>query len=193
MRAVSAVPIGGGEMAYWIWIFNQQSLGEIDRNLLAQAVTTANFSTLCEQYGIDPVMIAPAREHFEVIAANGGVAPFFLVSYRPDGERPIMVNRWDSSGEIGAQILSQTIHAVANEQIKLHLLQTQQIFGIELQRTQIEDIGLLLAYEVARWVSFHGQGTVRGLDGVWYRLNRHQAFVPVEKSDDLESISGAAK
>lgn len=176
-------------MAYWIWIFNQQSLGDIDRELLVEAISKANFWTLCEQYGIDPVMIEPAREHFKVITAEVGVAPFFLVSYRPVGERSITVNRWDANGEIGGQILSQAIHAVTNEEIKVRLLGTQQIFGIELQLTQIEDMGLLLAYELARWISVHGQGAVLGLDGAWYRMNRHQAFIPVEKSEDTQSIS----
>jgi hypothetical protein len=50
---------------------------------------------------------------------------------------------------------------------------------VELARLQSSDLGILLAYELARWISFKGTGLIYALDGVWYRLNAHKAFLPV--------------
>ena len=43
--------------------------------------------------------------------------------------------------------------------------------------------GILLAYEVARWAANLRKGLIYGLDGTWYRLNRHQAFIPLMNLD----------
>jgi hypothetical protein len=63
--------------------------------------------------------------------------------------------------------------------VRARLMQVQAVYMIELLETQLTDMGLLLAYEFARWAAQRGSGIVLGLDGVWYRLNAHQAFIPL--------------
>jgi hypothetical protein len=42
------------------------------------------------------------------------------------------------------------------------------------------DMGLLLGYEIVRWLGVQSAGIVRDLVGNWFRINQYQAFVPIE-------------
>ena len=64
------------------------------------------------------------------------------------------------------------------------------MYSVALQDEQLTDMGLLLAYEVARWIAHQGSGIVLGLDAAWYRLNEHQAFIPLQLKNGSIRSSG---
>jgi len=169
-------------MAYWTMIFNQSSIDVVDEKKLITAITESNFHTLCAQYGLESALIEPALMNLSVVSAGGQMLPLFMVQYQPEGKRAVMVYRWEGKSANGRRLLkhaNEEIKASASEEL---LSQTHQIMGIELAKGQLQDMGLLLAYELARWAAYEGGGIIRGIDGVWYRLNRHKAFIPL--SDD---------
>lgn len=167
-------------MNYWILIFNQQVMGTVNEEQFLQTITASNYETLCRQYGLSALMIEPALANLKVVLAPGGFSLFFLLHYHPQEQRPIVGYQWDSDQGYAEALIRHAVDDTQSNAVKNHLPQTQFIFGIELAQSQLRDMGLLLAYEVARWAADEGQGIIRGLDGNWYRLNQHKAFVPID-------------
>jgi hypothetical protein len=64
--------------------------------------------------------------------------------------------------------------------IKEHLDAANFLVEIELMQHQLLNMGLLIAYEAARWAAFKGAGIIFGLDRTWYHLNQYRAFLPLE-------------
>lgn len=164
-------------MPHWIMIFNQQPLRRFDEKTLLTALTAAHFSTLCDQYGLDPALIGPALDHLAVEMPVGSQVPFFLLRYQPKDQPPIVVTEWDAAVILGEQGLQGVIREHVPAGVRQHFLSTRAVYSLELDEGQLANMGLLLAYEFARWAAGRGSGIVRGLDGVWYRLNRHHAFI----------------
>lgn len=167
-------------MSYWILVFNQRVIGEIDPDRLLDAVAGSNFRTLCKQYGLDPALIDPALENLSIINSPGGSALKFMLRYRPEGQPPIGVYGWGINSEAGRDILSQALTIASSEAVCEALRAAEQVLGIELFPIQLQDMGLLLGYELARFAADQGRGIIQGLDGIWYRLNRHCAFLPFD-------------
>jgi len=166
-------------MPYRILIFNQQPLAWFNaaEELLA-AVRDVHFSTLCSQYGLNPASIKPAINQLAVERAEAGLVPYFLLRYQPKNKPPLVVsyfNQDETGYEIG--LVSRAGEGLPGH-LQTHLRGERSIYSVELVESQLSDVGLLLAYEVARWIASKGTGLVLGLDGSWYRLNQHHAFIP---------------
>ena len=170
-------------MAYWITIFNQVPVGEISTSVLLTAINKSNLETLCKQYDLDPDLIEPALAHFEVISA-ATAQPIMVIKYQQGGEKPIVVYRWDAASQAGDSYLRKVMHEVSNQAVEQHLQKTQVVYGLELEQSHLADMGLLIAYEIARWLAQQGKGVILGLDNAWYHLNQHMAFIPIKPDKD---------
>ena len=166
-------------MPYSIVIFNQRPLGRFTRESLLAAITVSKFSTLCVQYGLDPALIQPALDHLAVDMAVGGQVPYFMVRYQPGNQPPIVVSEQEPEGAFEQERLMETIGEGAPLYVWEQLSRTRAICSVELVEPHLADLGLLLGYELARWAAASGDGVVLGLDGIWYRLNVHHAFIPL--------------
>ncbi len=167
-------------MTYWITIYNRQDLGRLKESDFIASITQSDYHTLCEQYDLDENLIAPALSHLRLLKDPGETSSFFLLRYGPEGKRPLVVNRWTVDSEVGQAILGEAMDRASSDGIRARLKATNQILTIALAYSQLQNMGLLLGYEIARWSAWQGEGIMEGLDGLWYRLNRHQAFLPIE-------------
>jgi hypothetical protein len=145
------------------------------------ALRAANFDTLCHQYGLNASACEDVLENLAVIGSPvSATAPFFVVRYGPQWHQELVIEGWHVTKSAGKDLLNAFKTLVKCSEIQNNLEKTRIIFTIALTPAQLGDLGRLLAYEVARWAAFHGKGVMRGLDGEWYALNRHQAFVPLK-------------
>jgi hypothetical protein len=166
----------GGAVPYSILVFNRKPISIINPEAVLAAVTESNYQTLCRQYGLDMELIEPAKAHLRLIGPQGGDSPFFALAYGPAAQRPVMVHLFCLDQELRAEL--SAVLAAAPQALGFKLAESAQVVRIDLGLEQLADLGLLLAYELARWTAVNGEGVLRGLDGRWYRLNRHQAFLP---------------
>ena len=165
---------------YWILVFNLEPIGDLlDRDLIT-ALRAANFNSLCKQYGLDQGLIAPALQQLRLLSGPLRVAPFSMLTYQVGDRAPLIIYQWDTDEKAGMKRLGNTLSNLDQTRLRDRLEDTREILGITLQAEQLWDLGLVLGYEVARWAAFMGQGLIYGLDGTWYRLNRHQAFITME-------------
>ncbi len=168
-------------MTYRVIVLNPRSIGAIDPEKFRDQLLQANFYTLAAQYGLDKSMIEGCVSNLEVSTVDPLVAPFFVIKYQGGGQSPLLVYRWTQSDQIGKDIWRDVLPKDVPPHVRHYITDTSEILVIELDRAQLKDMGILLAYEVARWAAIRGSGVVMGLDGKWYRMNRHQAFIPVEE------------
>lgn len=166
-------------MSYWIMVFNQQPVGQVPKESLVEALRSAHFDTLCAQYGLDPALIGPALDHLSLEKPARGRASYCLLRYQPTGRPPIVMTEWEPAILLGDGHFGGMLTYSAPAEVRGVLSKTREIYSLELLRQQLADMGLLLAYEIARWLAREGSGLVLGLDGVWYRVNAHQAFIPI--------------
>lgn len=166
-------------MTYRIFVLNQKPLGKIDPDELCRILRRVHFTTLCEQYGLDTALIPSLNFQLKVMTAAEEISPYFIVTYCQVGERPILVHRWQVDSDVGDGILQDLMKNDPPAIVAAQLSTISSILVIELHPSQLQDMGLLLGYEVARWAGANGQGLVLGLDGTWYRLNFNHAFVPL--------------
>ncbi len=168
-------------MKHLIYIFNQRALVNFNLQGLVTAIRSANFDTLCDQYGLSRALIQPALAHLELIAAPESDLPIFTLAYRPKSQPPIIVTHWDEKAKSFERLITALESDVTGDvynQVKL----STNIYCIELTEPQIKDLGLLLAYETARFLAAEGNGVVLGFDKIWYRLNVNQAFIPFDNT-----------
>jgi hypothetical protein len=166
-------------MHYRILVFNLQSLDEFNKEELHRYLLDVSFTTLCDQYQLDPALIEPARSNLEVVVSNEHTLPYFYVKYGSNRVQPLIIYEWDVESERGRGILDGVLKGETTSDVTNALLDVKSIIEIELATLQLKDMGLLLAYEIARWAANKGGGVILGLDKTWYRLNDHQAFIPI--------------
>ena len=165
-------------MSVEIIVFNQKTMDFIDEKALLETVSRSNFRSLCEQYGLDTALIAPALIHLKLLKTSIQIAPFFLLKYQLEEHRPIVIYQWDCQTKEGSRILSHARQHCESDRVRQCLDATNAITLISLSESQLEDIGLLLAYEAARWFAEQGRGILCDVHGDWYYLNEHAAFLP---------------
>jgi hypothetical protein len=167
-------------VTYSILVFNRKTIpvSTINSAAVLAAVTESNYQTLCRQYGLDPALIAPARENLRLVGPSRESDVFFALVYGPAGQRPVIAHLIDPDKSLWVDLAP--LLADAPEGLEPVSREAVELVRIDLGRAQLADMGLLLAYELARWAAACGDGVVRGLDGRWYRLNRHRAFLPFE-------------
>jgi hypothetical protein len=165
------------DLAYLISVFNTKRIPSVDPQAVRDTITSSNYHTLCDQYGLDPALIDSTLAHLNVIAEPYLSSGYFIVEYRTRDRSPIVVYLLDlkrlGDGEL------ERICDGAPQGLQDALDQAAQIIQIELSGDQLSDLGLLLGYELARWAAAAGEGVILGLDGDWYRLNEDKAFLPV--------------
>ena len=160
-------------------IFNQKPINQFDPDEIRAAVTESNFHTLCDQYGLDPALIEPVLTCLAIQVPIGERVPFFGLRFAPEPSAPIIVSCWRDEERVASYI--QKYSSVAPEAVQSYLELSKEVFAVDLTHPQNTDLGILFAYELARWLAFQGEGVIYGLDGVWYRLNAHKAFLPVAR------------
>jgi hypothetical protein len=137
------------------------------------------YSTLCRQYGLDIALISPAMDHLVVDGSEDERVPYFIVRYQPENHTPLVISKIGLAACWFGPAFTDGGQDALSVPVNDHLMRTQEAYSVALRDTHLIDLGLLLAYEIARWVAQRGSGIVFGLDGGWYRLNAHQAFIPM--------------
>ncbi|NLN70380.1 MAG: hypothetical protein GX142_06315 [Chloroflexi bacterium] len=167
-------------MSYTILVFTQHPLTQ---TRLAQDLLTAlravHYESLCQQYGLDTALIAPTLKRLSIEQSRGAPLPYFLFHYREKSRPALIVSEWKDMAAWQVRFLADKGTARPPVSARAFISKAQAVYGVALEESQLTDLGLLLAYEIARWLTERGPGIMLGVDGVWYRLNRHQAFLPM--------------
>lgn len=159
-------------MPAWISVYCSKALGDMPpADTLAAEIRNNDFWTLAEDYEIDEDLVDPALANFCIEPDGSG----FNLHYRPEGERPIAVHYWTKPERVEEEI--QEVHEqlggnnAAVGKIKQHLQAVQAVVGIEMGFSQLEDMGIVFAYEIARWFGRNRGGMIKDDDDNWSFIN----------------------
>jgi hypothetical protein len=161
-------------MPTWITVYCRTSVAHIHPADILMGIQSTNLFTAAQAYDIhDAEIVREALAHMHV---DPGRQPGFVayeLSYRPSTERQVMIRRWTEPAVVQADIADTFaklayVYDAGADWIRAHLGQVQEIVAIEMGRAQLDDMGVVLAYEVARWLATIADGLIEADDGAWW-------------------------
>ena len=165
-------------MPTWISVYCSKALGDMPpADTLAAEIRKNDFFTLAEDYEIDEDLVDPALANFRIEPDDSG----FNLHYRSTGERPIAVHYWTKPERVKEEI--QEVHellggdSAAVGKVKQHLQTIQAVVGIEMGFSQLEDMGIVFAYEIARWFGRNRRGMIKDDNDNWLFTSSDGGFI----------------
>lgn len=169
-------------MAYWVTIFCKKSLPQIDTTELLSKITTADFTTLAEGNEMDEDLV---DKQIETLRFEPSFSPDFFMSDihygEEDSRRPLILHHWSEPEDI-AEVLEEKEEWLDKQTpetataIKEHFQEVVEIIAIELGFGQLEDAGILIADEIARYLAVVGDGIIEDGDNYWSTFGEYDAF-----------------
>lgn len=149
-------------MAAWVSVYCKQRLSGVTAEQVQRALSDADLWTLAEDYDVSDDLVDAALPLLRVER----VAPDHLrVHYRPADQRQVEVWRWTDPARVAEEL--EELDLGDRPRLEQALAATVEVVGIELGWGQTTDLGVVLAYEVARLFAAVGDGLVKGDDDAW--------------------------
>jgi hypothetical protein len=167
----------GVGMASWIRVYCLKTLGSLTAEQLslgirdddASAHAGVDYRTLAESFSdkIDENAVAAALAALRVESDAPGFE-VFAVHYRADpAPCPVLVRRWADKARVAEEVTEATELRNPTAPVLRLLRRTKEVIGIELGASQLEDFGIVVAHEVARYLAQKGDGLICDLQDYW--------------------------
>jgi hypothetical protein len=152
-------------MAAWLTIYCRRpcTLGAVD---LAAELDAADLLALAEAHQIDEAFAVEARPRFEPADVPLGGAELF---WKEGTHRPLVMHRW-SGGRAREELAEARARHVPPELEPL-LDDVVEVIGIEMASSSLSDLGVVLAWEIARIIGHASVGFARDDEDQWSILN----------------------
>src|SRR5262245_41308773 len=173
-------------MSEWLSLFCQTSTARITASQLLdglrgrdpRALAGVDYSTLAEDYDVRDELVKPAVAALRVEALADGDG--FEISYG-EGERPVFVRRWTDPPRVAEEI--QEMHdrlGAKSEPAAPWMRACREVIGIELSADQLRNMGVVIAYEAARYLAQKGDALILTDQDRWLRVEDGE-FVPLSQ------------
>jgi hypothetical protein len=170
-------------MSWWITVYCRRDCGSLNSGELARGIRDGDleapagvdYHTLAEDYDVREALVAPALRHLRVTED-------LEVHYAPnESARPVVVHVWAAPERVREEV--EEAHEVrdAPAEASPYLEDCRAVVAIELGSSMAETMGVVLAYEVARYVAQKYDGIVVDDDDSWQRIHEGE-FTPVGAS-----------
>ncbi len=166
-------------MPWWVTIYNRRPIADMTPARLIDGITGGDgtalagtdYYSLAEEYDIeDEGAVSAALGNLSVLSDGDG--PLDVeVRYRPDARmRPIVVHHWREPSRVQEEIAEAFGVRDVPEDQRDAVAAATEVVGIELGVSQLSDMGLVIANEVARYVAQKGDGVIVDDDGHWFAI-----------------------
>jgi hypothetical protein len=171
-------------MAWWITVYCRRSVSRLTPSELLAGITDrdrsaaagVDYATLAEDYGVDADAVAPALAQLAVRATSD--APLdFEIGFATDG-RPLVLHLWDAPERVAEELEEAKEVRSVPATIADRLAETKEIVAIELGYSHLEDMGIVFAFEVARYLAQNGDGLIVDDDDAWQVVDQG-GFSPI--------------
>jgi hypothetical protein len=166
----------------WIYLCCREPLDPLPASQLARGITAGDperpagidYLTLAEDYPIGKrknhgELITQAVGALEVAEAPSDGHRAYKVRYAPWPARPIVVHRWDDEKERN-EIVESLFYKGAP--IDRGAVSIRDVVEIQLWRHQLDDAGIVIAYEIARYLGQIGGALILDDRGHWKEVQR---------------------
>ena len=159
-------------MPAWVTIYCADSVSDVRPEVLLKAISSSDYWTLAEDHGVSEDRVDPAIAELCISPLGDG----FQLHYQPEGERQLAIRRWNDPARVAEEareVLEQIEGdaTAAATQIREHMRGLKAVVAVELGFTQLEDMGVVFAYEVARWFAQTRRGLIKGDNENWLRTD----------------------
>ncbi len=159
-------------MPAWITVYCRERLDSLGADELLrgirggdpEALAGVDYWTLAEDYGVDEDQVDRALAQLAVVEDGSD----WEIRYSEAGERSVVVHRWFSTERVAEEI-EEVLERLepSDEDIVEHLRASREVVGIELGFSQFEDMGVVIAYEVARYLMQKLDGLILNDEDRW--------------------------
>ena len=153
-------------MLSWITAYCPENIDDVTPESLS-TIRDNDFWTLAEDYDVADELVSPALKLFKIEEAQDG----YQLIYRPDGERQLAIRCWASPDRIDEEI-SEAKKSIGGSSSAMaeSIAATMAVVAIELGAIQMTDMGIVIAYEVARWFGGHKNALIKSVDDDWSKI-----------------------
>jgi hypothetical protein len=168
-------------MSAWFTVYSPQSL----QHLTPTDVTTylggpkVDWYILAEMFGIeDEAVVDQAVSALRVAPATGKLGEWFAIHYRPKKGRPLEVYRWADSKRVHAELAETEQNHLAGCRgrgvvaIRRALSEVVEVVAVELGLVHLEDMGLIIAGQVAEYFADVSGGIICDTNDEWWTVRR---------------------
>jgi len=164
-------------MAYWLTVYCRKPVSSLSpAQLLAgirdqdpAAPAGVDYWTVAEDFGIEDEAVVDAALDVLHVRPEGATGLDGLeVGYRSEAEaRPIVVHCWSDPERVAEEIREAEENRSPPPRVRERLRASTEVVGLELGFSQLEDMGIVIANELARWLAQKGDGVVADDDDGW--------------------------
>jgi hypothetical protein len=166
-------------MAAWFTVYCSRSVHHVTAADLTAGLGAVDFDTVAEGFGIeDEAAVERAVANLRVQLAAGDLGEWFEVRSRPAESRPLVVYRWADSGRVQqelAEVREEHLDGRTGRgaaKVRAALPGVVEVVAVELGLGQLEDMGLVIAGQVAEYLAGVGKGLIRDTDDEWWAVWR---------------------
>jgi hypothetical protein len=163
-------------MAYWITVYCRVMVAPATPQQLLDgiqggdqsALAGVDYATLAEDYGLAEADAARAQSALNVEALESNCN--YQVTYGA-AEQPLIVRLWRDPTRLEQEIAEITERAGKHPVEAVQWVRSSTaVVAIELTMSQIRDMGIVIAYEIARYVAQRFEGLILTDDERWLRV-----------------------
>jgi hypothetical protein len=168
-------------MAAWFTVYSPQSLRHVTPPALATHLRgpKLDWYTLAETFGIeDEAVVEKAVEALRVEPATGRLGEWLEVRYRSTRYRPLIVYLWDNADRVQEELAEAREEYLSGRRgrvvtrINGFLPTVVEVAAVELGLGQLENMGLVIAGQIAEYLAGLGSGLIRDTDDEWWEVRR---------------------
>jgi hypothetical protein len=171
-------------MAAWVVLYCQRSLADVTPEQVLAGIDDADWWTLAEDYGFEDEKVVNAavkRLRIKELPGDDSGQYRWELQYRPRGRRQIGIERWTNPVLVADEMRTARealarVRKPGARTVREHLARVRETVGIELGWDQLEDIAVVFAFEVARWLAHAGKGLIEDYNDEWWGLTRGGAY-----------------
>jgi hypothetical protein len=166
-------------MASWFTVYCTRSVSHVTAEDITAALDAVDFYTVSEGFGIeDEAVVEQALSLLRVEPVADSPEIRFRIRYRPSQFRPLFVHLWtdvervrQELTEVEAEYLSGRSGRGVN-QVRKELSAVVEVVAVELGMGQLEDMGLVIAGQIAEYFAGLGTGPIRDTGDEWWAVKR---------------------
>jgi hypothetical protein len=168
-------------MSAWFTVYNPRHLHHVTPADIAAYLTgaTVDWYALAEAFGIeDEAAVDKAVAGLRVGPAHGKLGEWVEVRYRPAKGRPLDVYRWADPERVRTEVTEAQDEHLAGRSgrgssaVRKALAGVVEVAAVELGLAHLEDMGLVIAGQVAEYLAGVGGGVLRDTDDQWWAVRR---------------------
>ena len=163
-------------MPAWLSVYCTRSVAHVTAEDLLASISEMDLHTIAEGFGIEDEAIVDAAVsalRIEPVLQLEGVK--FRLLYRPKDSRPVFIYVSVEPAEVRElrdEVLEELAPSKARgvRRVRSHLARVIEVAALELVWNQLDDMGIVLAGQVAEYLAVVGKGLIQDHNDDWWAM-----------------------